>query len=336
MPGLTVVPAGQEVAPALADAKPDRRTVEAAATYARAAGADAVALAAINRSGARTALDRTVWLRAVALVVRSNGEGAPGEAYAYGAASTRRRLFLAGDFVKDDAALLREAAQQAARELAHALETGHERFGSRDARIAVLPAIVPTEAHRVGPRGEPLTPIPVPAVARSADVLLQPEIPFVADLLSAERCASVAVRLGVELTAGAPLPDAGTLLRVAQELGADYVFASRVDRIVIADRPYEILIERSQRTGTERTSTATAEAVLFRASDGAVVWRHSAEGATTARTEIVRGRDKLRGEGRCAMDAVRAAYAYLCFDFAEFLRRSERAHRANRLPEHAA
>ena len=59
MPGLTVVPAGQEGAPTLADGRPDLPTAEAAAIYARAAGADAVALAAIDRSGVRTALDRT-------------------------------------------------------------------------------------------------------------------------------------------------------------------------------------------------------------------------------------------------------------------------------------
>ncbi|HSV75349.1 MAG TPA: hypothetical protein VLH79_16470 [Chthonomonadales bacterium] len=333
IPGLSALRGVTDGAPVLALGKDGPILGTNAAEYARKADADAAVFAAIDRVGSRTVLDRTLWVRALAVVAPAGGGPATRAVYAYGSASSRRRWFVAGDFVRDDAALLSDAVQQAARELARALETGRERFASRDTRIAILPAAVPAGARRHGTQPDAATHVVIPALSRIADTLFQPELPFTAEVISAEAAEVASAGAGVHRSSGGGgLPEPEALARVAHELGADYVFASHVDGLLLSDRPIQIATADGPRAGIERTASATVEALLYRAADGAVIWRHTTEGSVTARTEVVRGREKLRAEDRCAIDAVRTAYAYLRFDFAEFLRRTERSHRATRLP----
>jgi hypothetical protein len=349
--GLTVVTGGEE-GRALSFGPPDKQDQpmpEAAtvAQYAQRVQAEAVLVLSIRKMGGSGGLQREEWLSIVGnLFLKSRGGFLP-PFYAYGQARAMAPL-LRKLTPKDDELLLRKAVDQAAHQIAHFLDTGVEHPFAREVRIAILPADTPSRVEKrrvealveqeVGPpelstartvvvTGEKAETVlvAVPSLKRQSDVLLQPELGPVAQLVDQVeiQAALAAARLGTADLWGKDGPNKDIVVRLADRLRADYVFVSRITDLDITDISGSPSDEKSS-TGIVRKAEAFVEAALFSVKERRVVWHDEGQGGTVAHTEVVRGRSRLRTEEQCTADAARTAYGYLCFRFDDFRSKFER------------
>lgn len=332
--GLEVVPIA-EVPPA---ATPMRQT-------AQEHSADAVLVVSVDRFGTRAGAERQVWLRAVAHFAPSREQGGLSSTFrnsffVYGRATAVRRMLGKG-YQKNDQVLRQEACRQASAQLVHLLTTGEEPPLARDERVGIVPTALPKQFFKQvvteDERGQP-TAIPVPTLARHADVFLQPELGPTTALEEPDEmdAALRALKLRPEdfwTPDGNPMPDRVRLL--AEKLSLDYVFLSRVNEIALTERAVTVTVfvretatnlrrAEIEMPGQERHAAAEVEALLLRVADGKVVWRDRREGTTTTRTEYVRQQPRLRGEEPCLLDAIRTAFAQLRFGFEEYKKRFEK------------
>jgi hypothetical protein len=296
----------------------------AAAGDARNAGVDGAVVTVLDRFGAHTDLQREVWLRGVVYAVRGSGSVA-GPFHAVGVARAPRMLIRPG-FTRTDAQLVREAASQAAHLLATALETGRDAPFSDDTRVAVVPAVTPESVQRESEAGGAGDSIPLPALGRQSDVLLQPDLPPIVTRIDAAEvysALSLMDKTPAALWTGTG-PDTAVVSALAMHIGAQYVFLSRVTRVTLDDSPVDVRDGYMVRIGIERNVEAEAEAVLVRAADGRVLWRDRLQSRTASRTAYARGRARIRTPAKCVLDAVHAAYGYLRLSFEDYRRRGER------------
>lgn len=292
-------------------------TITEVGRMATAASADAVLIVRVDRFGVRTAFFREVWFRAVAFVVTVPSGDVRGPVYAVGAASTAPRLVRAG-FMRDDAALAADAATDAANRLVRALDKGEQAPFSADTRVAVIPASVPETADFADRTGRVVERFAVPALARQADVLFQPDIGPVA--VGIEPDAVVAGLAGSGLrTADVWTGDAPDIMRTARvglRLGADYVFLSRVRAASVG--PFEA-DDGSESVGD--VAEVLADFALVRPDGRQALWRTQQSGSARSHIVAPEGPRRIRTREQCVMDAAVAAYAHGRFALEEWTRR---------------
>lgn len=300
----------------------------AARDLAETNGADAVLLVSVDRFGLRTAFFREAWMRAVAHIVMARTGEARGPAYAVGQARTAPRLVRSG-FMRSDEDLLSDAAVEACAALVRGLERGDTAPFAADVRVAVIPASVPMEAAVIGsdtdtldsPRVKSGTAserrIPVPALARQADVLFQPEIGPVAERVEADEVVSAMIGLG--LTSGrlwsAGGPDAGAAASIGRAVAAQYVFVSRVRAASVGSYQAD---DGSESVGD--IAEVVADFALIRADDETVLWRSDRSGSARSHIYTPEGARRIRTSVQCIMDAAVAAFAHGRFALEEWMR----------------
>lgn len=296
------------------------------AEFARVSGANAGLAIVMDRMGTRSGIEREVWLRVVAYLIPAENSTLRGPYHAYGWAKSARRFFRRG-YQKTDTQLAQEAALQAARQLAHVLETGEEAPFARDGRVAIVPADVPQEIRKRDENSGETLLMAFPSLIRQRDVLLQLDIvPFAEigdsdDVKDALRALRLTPAEFWDLN-GRPVLE--TVRKFAEKLDADYVLLSRIRHLELAERRVAVKDAGQLREGIERRAEAEVEGAIVRMSDESVIWQDRVLGSTVARTEYVRHEPRLRTEEQTTSDAVRTAYAYLRFSFDSYRRRFER------------
>lgn len=289
-------------------------------------GADAALSVSVDRFGIHAGAEREIWLRVVARLARSDRDEIQGPYHALGLTRSVRWIALSR-FQKDDSHMVRQAADQAARQLVHTLVTGEEPLFTHACRVAILPAEIPGQVEKRNETTGAATAVALPALIRQRDVLLQPSLTPVAllidsdDIEAARRAGGISV---ADLWSQGRKPALAAILDAAGRVRADYVFVSRVSDLDLGERIVTVQDSGQPREGLERSADAAAEAYLIRVSDCRVLWHDSTTGATRSRTEFVRHQARLAGDEQCAADAVRAAYGSLRFSFEDYMRRFER------------
>jgi len=279
-------------------------------------GTDGVLLIAVDRFGVRTAFFREVWMRVVAHVVIERSGEVRGPIYAVGQARTAPRLVRAG-FMRSDAELVTDAAADACANLIHGLERGDTAPFAADVRVAVIPAAVPDGAIAADQGAGTVERILVPALARQADVLFQPDIGPVAEHIGGDQV--VAAMVGLGLTSGQLWTDSGAdaaaAASVARALGAHYVFVSRVRAASVGRYESE---DGSESVGD--IAEVVADFGLVRADDARVLWRSDGSGSARSHIYTPEGPRRIRTRPQCVMDAAVAAFASGRFALEEWMR----------------
>ncbi len=285
---------------------------------------DAVLECEIDHLTLRSGFERRVWIRVRSSLRMSSGRVEPITLFASGESSTTKGL-LRKAYQGTDEELLSRAAAQAARQLVHSLVSGDEHPFARSAAALIVPAGMPDSVSisRSG-KVEDL-PSGLTMLARHADVLLQPEVGAAVSLVDPDAASQAAAKLNLseELVSRAALgPPIDALCLLASSVGADYIFWSRIGEAGLTET--SIIVAKVNKPGLERHAEVQASAALIRASDRKVIWRDSATGTATARTEYVRGRVKIRSEEQCLVDAARSTYAAFRFSLEDYKRKFER------------
>jgi hypothetical protein len=295
---------------------------------ARAAQADAALVVLMDRFGTHSGLEREVWMRLTAWLKPGGDRPLCGPFYVYGVGRSGRKLFGFGKgYQKSDAQIARDAAAQAARQIAHALETGQEALFTRDAQVAIVPALVPAYTLKRLEESPEKIAVPLPALQRQSDVLLQPELGPVAEIVASDDVEDALRALNLrpaDFWSASGAPDTERMAALAGRLRAGYVFISRMTGVELNERAVTVPDDGTPHAGVERQAEAEAEAVLFRPSDGRILWRDRLAGSTAARTEYVRHQARIRTDEQCVVDAARIAFALLRFSFEDYKKRFER------------
>lgn len=282
---------------------------------APSAATDAVLTVTIDRYGMQRGFVREIWLRAKAVWTPTGTSRPQFSAYVYGSAQTIKKILGKG-YSRPDSKLIADAADSAARSLLTALSTGESNPLAGDICVAIIPAGVPTQVAKQLDGEERTVPVPLPALVRQRDVLLQPELPF-----------TVALVPEAELAAALPEGAAGPSPEVARSVGeavnADYVMLSRVEHVDLADRPVSVVDAGVEHTGTERQAVVRVYAAMVRVADGTVIWEDNRSASVVFRTEFARHQSRLRTDEKCVVDATRLAYAYIRSSFDDYRRRCE-------------
>lgn len=296
----------------------------AAAETARAAGADAAVVIALDRFGVNTGIERELWIRTAAYVVMAAEGEVRGPWYALGRARSGRKFFGFGrGFDRTDSELMHAAASQAAHHLATTLSTGVEIPFARNRRVAIVPAIVPDTIAMSQPSNS-MAPnrVRVPALERQSDVLFQPDVGPAAEIIDQADVAAMLRDLDIEPESmwQKSLPVIASVAEIAERLEADYVFLSRVTNSEMAVGP----VDEQQTSEVAKRCDLEVEGALYSTAAGRIVWRDRAEGGTVAITGHVRHQPRIRTDEQCVLDAARTAYAHLRFAFDSYMRRFDR------------
>jgi hypothetical protein len=328
VPGLLLAPIPASESPLIWQKKtvdtesgvtPDRGALKA---FALTAEADASLAVAIDRFGIHQGLERELWVRIIVwLQPAQTGASVRGPYYAFGTARTGHNLFQKG-FVKPDEALQRGAVDQAVRRLIHTLKSGDEMPFSRNCRVAILPTSFPLKTASSLP-----VEAAYPSLIRQRDVLLQPDLSPVSDLVSSEDVIRSLREAGLRPEAIWGMdgkPNLEMLRQAAATLEVDYVFFSRMSALDVDTTSIEVADAGQVRAGVERHVEVETQGGLYQADRHRVLWNDSVVGGTVGRTEYVRHLPRLRTEEQCVLDATRTAYAYLRSSFEDFRRKYER------------
>lgn len=302
---------------------------------------DACIVTLVDRFGSNVGLEREVWLRAIAWLWRRDSkggsEGLRGPYFAVGRAVSGRKLIGKG-FGRTDEQLAQVAATLAASRLVGTLETGRRPLFMEDCLVAVIPAFVPTEVEKsISPLEESASlsgtalvetvSLPLSSLNRERDVLFQPESSPVARSLVSADVEQVLWGAGVQLAdiwQGGNSANEDLLGRISARLDADYLFASRIRDVALADTP-DIAPDLGQlRPAIKRQADVEVEGLLYGVREHAVLWRDRAEGGTIAVTEYVRHKPRLRSDEQCVADAARTAYSHLRSGFEDYRRKFDR------------
>jgi hypothetical protein len=306
--------------------------------------ADGTLLLVIDRFATESGLERGIWLRCAASLQPSGDRSCSGPYYGVGAARAGRKLIGKG-FTRTDEQLVAQACDQAVAQILHGLLTGEQALFGRGERVAIVPAVVPGRIEKrfgfggfdegsgispvaAGSRKERETqPVALPSLIRQADILFQPEIGPMPEIIDAAAAVEQlrAVQKNDESLFGLD-GELNTALaaRLAVRLNADLLFFSSVREMDLQERAAEVSDGKLPRSGIERRVDVLVCGVLYSASEKKVLWKSSAEGGTIAITEYVRHDPRIRTDEQCVLDAVRTAYGHLRFNFDEYRRHFER------------
>lgn len=321
--GLSLLPVSEGRLPAAARAPVD---AGAWAAVARDAGADAALLALVDRFGADSRTERSVWLHLAVYVAPADGGPLRGPVHGVGEARTTS-LVLLKRFLKTDSQLVEQAVGAAVRQVAHALDTGEEWPFAHASRVAIVPAEMPPRAEKTVEGSDVGRPVAMGSVVRQADVLFQPELGPLAEMVDPDVTVEAVHSLHAGeagLWLGNGKPEAAVVRALGNRLNCDYVFITRVTDLGLGEQSVPAQDAGAARAGLERRAEAEAEGCLVRVADGQLLWTDRASGSTVARTEFVRRQPRLRRDDQCLLDALRIAYAGLRFSLDNYKRRFEK------------
>jgi hypothetical protein len=295
---------------------------------ARQANTDAGLAVTVDRCGLHVGIEREVWIRVAGRIETARSE-AFGPLYGVGWARSSRKLLGRG-FSRTDAELLDQAARQALAQMARQVRTGIRPPFAGGGRYLVVRAAAPEEivkTETVGKARPQSVKIEVPTLYRQSDVLFQPDLPPVLDVIDTDEGDKALKGAGLAQrdlwnTAGTPAKE--VIKELAGRVKADFVFLSRVREVALEELPIELLDGKTQRLGVQRNVGVTVVGALYSVRDDRILWQDVVEGGTIARTEYVRGKPRIRTDDQAVMDATHTAYAYLRYSFDEFHRRYSR------------
>ena len=205
-------------------------------------------------------------------------------------ASSSERVIFRSRYKKKQEDCLRDAAQQAANYLMHALRTGEFNPFMRPAdRLAIAPVLSPVQADKLifTPSGRRVQPVAVRDLAQDVSALFTPDLlPLTADRIvdasevkealakssqNAERQKSEAV-----LWTADHGPDMPRVLTLARGLHVDYILLTRINDIELSEgQAGPALLASSGPTAEplEQSANVDASAILVRVSDGVLLWQ---------------------------------------------------------------
>lgn len=293
---------------------------------ASAAQTDAALAIVIDRCGLHAGIEREVWIRLTGRLV-TRGNRVRGPFYGVGLARSNRKLIGKG-YSHSDVELVAIAARRALSQMAREMRTGERPPFAAGGRILVVRADTPRRVRKViaadGGEGHEES-VEVPSLVRQSDVLFQPDLPPVVDLVDPDEADSA---LKSEEAAPSDLwgsdgsPNLEMLKKIAMKTDANFVFISRLRDIAFEERPVDVPDgTMTKRAGIERSVDATVAGALYSASEQRILWQDLVEGGTIARTEYVRHKPRIRTDEQAVMDAAHTAYAYLRYGLDEFHRR---------------
>lgn len=272
---------------------------------AGSADGDAALFVLLDKAGVRTGLYRELWIRLRADLVSLREPTHRYRLYALGAARTAPKVFAAG-FVRTDDDLVRDAALSAARNLYDALDRGGQAPFAVDARIAVIPAAVPATADVRSATGEVVNRLPVPQLERQADVLFQPEVGPLAEVVPAASVIAGMRELGLTPSDfwldGAPVVAAAASL--GRHIGADWVLLSRIEAVAIGPALDELTGEEAGEAGE-----VMARFALLQVATGRVSWQCSKRALARTTMQTPYGRRPIRTKQQAVTDAATTVYA---------------------------
>jgi hypothetical protein len=284
------------------------------------AGCDAAILVAVDRFGVRTAFVREMWLRAVAYVVVARNGEVRGPIYAVGQARTAPRLVRPG-FMRPDSDLLSDTVADACARLIRGLDKGDTAPFAADVRVAVLPAAVPARADIADASGRVIGGIEVGAMARQADVLFQPDVGPIAEIVEPARIKTTmaAMQMTSDVLWKAAGPDVQAVSQVGDALRAEYVFVSRARASTLGRFEAE---DGAESVGDVAETLADFALVLV--SEQRVLWRASCTGTARSHINTPEGTRRIRTREQCVMDSVVSAFSNGRLALEEWLRRSQK------------
>lgn len=277
------------------------------------AGADGVIVVEMDRFGIRDTVFRELWVRLSARVVHTRTRSRSETLEALSIVRTAPRVVRRG-FMRSNVHLAEEAAKNAAHDLYRALHTGYQRPVASEIRVAVLPALVPETVPVTNPPSLEARYLPVPILARQADVLFQPDLGPLATLVPRQHVSMAMKQQGIaprdlwdDIT-----PRLELIIRAGKALNADVAVAHRVTKATIT---------HLKETGSGGSlAEAEVSCLAIRVSDGSVFWSLSAKG--TARTSLaLNGKEQMiRSPVQAVWDAVLAAYGRARISLEECIR----------------
>lgn len=281
---------------------------------ARKVGADAVLLVRVDRFGVHDRLYREMWIRLRAHVIRTTDGRWSTPCYGLGVARTAPRLVARG-YMRSDDELLKEAAEGAVGELFTALHTGRQRPLAREERVIVLPALVPGAVDAPTGSAGAARRIPVPFLTRQADVLLQPEVGPLAEVVELSAVRALLRRCSIDpamLWRGRE-PNIPVITTLGRQVGADMAIISTIERAHVGEPPGGSFADG-------REARVTVRCVMVSVSGGTVEWATVQTG--TASTVLRRNGcvEYVRSDAQAIVDAAIAAYGRVRTALEEYAR----------------
>jgi hypothetical protein len=239
-----------------------------------------------------------------------------------GAAATGRILFT-DRYTETKLALLKQAVRQAAGRAAYTLRTGRiPLFSHAEERLALLPALSPTQADRLRFTAEGRQAIPngLRDLPRETPTLFAPEL-LPLPSTGALRAARVKLTLREQGIALASLwgaedqPEIERVQRLGRLLKTDYVLMARVLDVEVQEDALPLRETNGEprfaapQTDAPQSFEGIAEVAgaLVRVSDGAILWRERAQATMLLRRSQRQGSQQTPTDRLAALDAIKFA-----------------------------
>jgi hypothetical protein len=259
------------------------------------------------------------WVRMVFFCYKANGILSK-PFYIYGKADPGF-LYMFKHSHNDEVELMHRAVQNALSHVSTLWQKEQDMPFAHNVRVAVLRSLTPdTYVYSKSKDEGSSSDMPIAEIGRQSDVLFQPDVGPVNPIILPWQVHSITGPndLSKYIFRKDGSLNLQTLSMIAHNLNVKYLFFSKVDSILVIDIADAIKDGDNKITASGRTAEATVTGGLYDTETGSVLWKVTKE-ATVKETPYAGGKKReLLSPNKCAMDAVRLAFAYLRFDFNSF------------------